>query len=177
MNYRAGLRAALLASSAIVAAYAAPAWAQQSREFDLPAQSASSGIAAFAEQADIQILVMENDTRGRQTRAVQGSMTAAAGLHMLLEGSGLQIIADDGRTITLAAADPQSGSAAGDGAEGTVEALIVTAQKRDEDIQDVPIAISAFTQEDLTRQQQVGGILRRRAGLQFGSAQPLHRLG
>ncbi|HEX6866221.1 MAG TPA: TonB-dependent receptor, partial [Caulobacteraceae bacterium] len=49
------------------------------------------------------------------------------------------------------------GSAAGDGAEGTVQALIVTAQKREEDIQDVPIAISAFTQEDLTRSQVAGG--------------------
>ncbi|HEX6865592.1 MAG TPA: TonB-dependent receptor [Caulobacteraceae bacterium] len=158
MYYRAGLRAALLATSAMAAAYAAPAWAQQSRTFDLPAQAASSGIAAFAEQADIQILVMETDTRGRQTRAVQGSMTTAAGLNALLDGSGLKVIADDGRTITLAAADPQSGSAAGDGADsGTVEALIVTAQKREEDIQDVPIAISAFTQEDLTRSQVAGG--------------------
>jgi outer membrane receptor protein involved in Fe transport len=38
-----------------------------------------------------------------------------------------------------------------------VQALIVTAQKREEDIQDVPIAISAFTQEDLTRSQVAGG--------------------
>ncbi|HEX5777004.1 MAG TPA: TonB-dependent receptor [Caulobacteraceae bacterium] len=50
---------------------------------------------------------------------------------------------------------PQSGSAAGAGAE--VEALIVTAQKREEDIQDVPIAISAFTQESLERSQIAGG--------------------
>ncbi len=145
------LRAALLASSAIVAvAHANPALAQ-SRTFDVPAQSAASGITAFAEQADIQILVVEADTRGRQTRAVRGAMTAEAGLRELLTGSGLSIIADNGRTVTLSAA-PQSASAGGD-----VDALIVTAQKREENIQDVPIAISAFSQEDLTRSQVAGG--------------------
>jgi iron complex outermembrane receptor protein len=56
------------------------------------------------------------------------------------------------------ASDPQSGSAAGDGADsGTVQALIVTAQKREENIQDVPIAMSAFSQEDLTKSQVAGG--------------------
>ncbi len=38
-----------------------------------------------------------------------------------------------------------------------VEEIIVTAQKRAERIQDIPIAISAFTQEDLTRSQIAGG--------------------
>src|SRR5690606_25655905 len=50
---------------------------------------------------------------------------------------------------------PQGAGAAGGGAE--VEALIVTAQKREEDIQDVPIAISAFSQEALERSQIAGG--------------------
>jgi outer membrane receptor protein involved in Fe transport len=40
---------------------------------------------------------------------------------------------------------------------GGVEEIIVTAQKRAERIQDIPIAISAFTQEDLTRSQIAGG--------------------
>src|SRR5690606_3628362 len=64
--------------------------------------------------------------------------------------------AGDGAVRIVDAQAPQGGSAAGDGA-GTVEALIVTAQKREEDIQDVPIAISAFSQEDLTRSQVAGG--------------------
>jgi iron complex outermembrane receptor protein len=154
MSYTHGLRAALLASSAIVAAYASPAWAQ-SKDFDLPAQPASSGIAAFAEQADIQILVMESDTRGKKTSPVRGSMTPAAGLQQLLAGTGLSVIAGDGRTFTVSANDPQGGSAAGGGAE--VEGLIVTAQKREENIQDVPIAMSAFSQEALERSQIAGG--------------------
>jgi outer membrane receptor protein involved in Fe transport len=58
----------------------------------------------------------------------------------------------------VGATDPQSGSAAGDGADqGTVQALIVTAQKREENIQDVPIAISAFSQKELEAQKIEGG--------------------
>jgi len=159
MRYGSYFRATLLASSALAAAYAGPALAQTTmRDFDVPAQSAADGIAAFAQQADVQILVMEAATQGRHTQAVHGNMTTLAALDALLAGSGLNVIANDGRTVTLSASDPQSGSAAGDGADsGTVQALIVTAQKREENIQDVPIAMSAFTQEDLTRSQVAGG--------------------
>ena len=40
---------------------------------------------------------------------------------------------------------------------GALETVVVTAQKRSENIQNVPIAISAFTQKDLTAQQIAGG--------------------
>ena len=149
MSYANSFRAALLASGVAVVAYANPALAQ-SVAFDVPAQPASTGITAFADQADVQILVVESDTRGKQTRAVRGTMTVAAGLSLLIEGSGLFVIADDGRTITLGAR-PQDESA------GDVEALIVTAQKKEEAIQDVPIAISAFTQKSLDAQKIEGG--------------------
>jgi iron complex outermembrane recepter protein len=40
---------------------------------------------------------------------------------------------------------------------GGIETVVVTAQKRSEDIQKVPIAISAFTQKDLKSEQIAGG--------------------
>ena len=40
---------------------------------------------------------------------------------------------------------------------GGVETVVVTAQKRSEDIQKVPIAISAFSQKELTAEQVAGG--------------------
>lgn len=43
------------------------------------------------------------------------------------------------------------------GKRGGIEEIIVTAQKRSERIQDIPISISAFTQDDLTRSQIAGG--------------------
>ncbi|HYG25656.1 MAG TPA: TonB-dependent receptor, partial [Caulobacteraceae bacterium] len=94
--------------------------------------------------------------QGRKAPTVQGELSSEAALALLTEGMGLSVSTGRSGMITLRAEnDPQSGSAAGGGAE--VEALIVTAQKREEDIQDVPIAISAFTQEDLDEQKIEGG--------------------
>lgn len=45
---------------------------------------------------------------------------------------------------------------AAEGSSG-IETVVVTAQKRSEDIQKVPIAMSAFTQKELTTQQIAGG--------------------
>lgn len=155
MAYSFGWRDALLATtSAAVVAMAAPAWAQ-TKVFDVAEQSASSGIAAFARQADVQILVSADDTRGRRTAAVRGEMTVDAGLRRLVEGSGLIITSSDGRTFTLGVASQAENLAPDAGT--TLDDIIVTAQKRNESIQDVPIAVSAFSAENLEALRIDGG--------------------
>jgi outer membrane receptor protein involved in Fe transport len=156
------MRTMLLAATALTGslsvALAAPAAAQErSYQLDLPQQSLSKALMAFGSTTDQQIVFSEGLVKGRAAPSLKGDYTATQALAMLLGDTGLvaQRNADGVVLITKAAADPQSGSAAGGGAE--VEALIVTAQKREEDIQDVPIAISAFSQEDLTRSQVAGG--------------------
>ncbi|HWV61190.1 MAG TPA: hypothetical protein VN034_11080, partial [Sphingopyxis sp.] len=74
MRYR-DLRGALAASAAICAvAFAAPATARV-KTFDIPAQSAATGIPALAAQADVQILVSAAAVRGRTIRAIKGAMS------------------------------------------------------------------------------------------------------
>jgi len=140
------------------AAIASPAWAQEARRFDIPQQSLVAALEAFGKQGEAEILFSRTEAEGHATAGVSGNYEPAQALAMLLDGSGLKFRQVNGNTYVVEGAAPQSGSAAGDGADnGTVQALIVTAQKREEDIQDVPIAISAFTQEDLTRSQVAGG--------------------
>src|SRR5580765_2460341 len=50
-----------------------------------------------------------------------------------------------------------SGQGAKGQSSGGIETVVVTAQKRSENIQKVPIAISAFTQKELKTQQIAGG--------------------
>jgi iron complex outermembrane receptor protein len=145
------------AASAVLMA-ALPASAQQTASiaFDIPPQPLGSALAEFARQSSIDILVSSQLARNQTAPALQGEMPAGQALAMLLSDTGLSYRATStGSFIIEAAPAPQSGSAAGGGAE--VEALIVTAQKREEDIQDVPIAISAFTQEALETHQIAGG--------------------
>jgi outer membrane receptor protein involved in Fe transport len=149
------LKLALGAGCALAVLAAASATQAEERTFNVASARATDTIPEFARQAGIQIVAPADKLRGVNTPAIEGRYDTREALAMLVEGTGLRVVSDDGRTVMLAA-DPQGGSAS-DGAEGTVEALIVTAQKREEDIQDVPIAISAFTQEQLERSQVAGG--------------------
>ncbi|MGE5565337.1 MAG: TonB-dependent receptor domain-containing protein [Parcubacteria group bacterium] len=154
-------RLLLAGASALAIATAAPAFAEDATHtFDIPAQPLSSALLAYSHQTDIPVIASMDLLAGKTAPAVKGDMAEGQALAMLLQGTGLK--AERGPTGSIVveriAADPQSGSAAGDGADaGTVAALVVTAQKREENIQDVPIAISAFTQKSLEEQKIEGG--------------------
>jgi outer membrane receptor protein involved in Fe transport len=142
----------LLAGTALSALLTGAAFGAEARPYDIAAQDAATALQMYAIQSGRQVLFPFDAARGKKAPEIKGDYSDEQVLALLAESAGLRVTADDGKTVTLR---PQSGSAAGGGAE--VEALIVTAQKREEDIQDVPIAISAFTQEDLERSQIAGG--------------------
>ncbi|MGE5567208.1 MAG: TonB-dependent receptor domain-containing protein [Parcubacteria group bacterium] len=124
--------------------------------FDLPAQPLGESLRDFYRESGEQIVFSEDLVAGRTSPALKGSYTADQALAMLLEGTNLSARRTSTGVVMIEA--PQSGSAAGDGADaGTVAALVVTAQKREENIQDVPIAISAFTEKSLEEQKIEGG--------------------
>lgn len=126
-----------------VLACAAPAAAQQ-RTFDVPAQAAASAISAFARQAGLQVVAPADGLEGVRTQALKGPMDARAALRRLIDGTGLEIVSDAGGVIVLRrAATP---AAAAVEAEPTaLDTIIVTAQKREEAAQGVPISLSAFS--------------------------------
>jgi iron complex outermembrane recepter protein len=78
----------------------------QTKEFNVPAQSATSGIPEFARQAGIQILVSETLVRGKKTAAVTGVLPVEKALTMLLQGTGLTATSKDGATFTLSTSPP-----------------------------------------------------------------------
>jgi len=150
------LQASLLcgvASTAIL--LSAGAASAQQANFSISPQPLSTALNAFSEQSQTPIIFTPDLTAAKTTRGFEGGGDVQVALNTLLDGTGLSWRRDGGAFIIVRADAPQSGSAAGGGAE--VEALIVTAQKREEDIQDVPIAMSAFSQEQLERSQVAGG--------------------
>lgn len=99
------------AAAVVALAAAAPVWAQE-RQFDIPAQSATTGIAALGRQAGVQILAARHDTRGRHTNAVRGEMGVDRALAQLLAGTGLTARMTGARTysvVPIEAAAPDSG--------------------------------------------------------------------
>ncbi|HYG28304.1 MAG TPA: TonB-dependent receptor, partial [Caulobacteraceae bacterium] len=75
----------------------------------------------------------------------------------VLAGTGLTYKRDGKAFVIVRQGEGGSGPQDGGAGAGSVDALIVTAQKREEAIQDVPIAISAFSQESLDAQKLEGG--------------------
>ena len=125
--------------AAAVASLAAPAAAQE-RTFDIPAQAVDQAISAFGRQSGLQHVApgVEDEVR---SQPVKGRMDARAALRRLIAGTGLEIASDSGDLIVLrrapAPADPARAT--------TLQDVIVTAQKRDEAAQNVPIALTAFS--------------------------------
>ena len=150
--------ARLLCSAAVssILLYSGGAGAQEREGIQIASQPLSKALGEFAAQTKQAVLVTPALTHQKVSAPVAGAATPEAALTAMLAGTGLTYRRDgDTFLVVEGGSGPQSESAAGGGAE--VEALIVTAQKREEDIQDVPIAISAFTQDDLERSQIAGG--------------------
>jgi hypothetical protein len=85
-------RFALMCSTMIVgAAFATPVAAQaQARSFDIPAQPVATGVATFARQAGVQILITAQEAEGKRTNAIKGAFSVEEGLKQLLRGTGLR---------------------------------------------------------------------------------------
>ena len=108
--------------AAVATSLCLPAAAQaQARHFDIPAQSASSGVRAFAQQAGIQVIVAGQDSDGRTTNPVKGSLDTRAALDQLLAGTGLIVRSFDGKVAILGAEERA-------GAE-TEDMLVVTGSR------------------------------------------------
>ncbi|CAL4869912.1 Vitamin B12 transporter BtuB (plasmid) [Asticcacaulis sp. MM231] len=63
-----------------------------SLDFDVPAQAAATGAAAFGRQAHVQVLISEEAARGRRLRAVQGRYEVDKALRLMLWGSDLRAV-------------------------------------------------------------------------------------
>jgi iron complex outermembrane receptor protein len=151
----------------------------QTKAFNVPSQPATTGIPEFARQAGIQILVSEPLVRGKQIAAVNGTLTIEGALRQLLNGTGLVATSKDGATYTLAVArapislnttpaskasdtpevplrksSPPAADTHTEKDQGLAE-IIVTAQKRNERLQDVPVPVSVISGEALVAQNQM----------------------
>lgn len=123
--------------AAVVAMLCLPAAAQaQTRNFNIAAQSASSGVREFARQAGIQVTLAGRDGEGRSTGAVRGSLDVREALDQLLSGTGLSVRSFDGK-VAIIGAETQAES---------VESIIVTGSRiaRAELESAMPVSITRF---------------------------------
>jgi iron complex outermembrane receptor protein len=161
---RVGLLAALIQLFAI----AAPVMAEPLDEavaIDLRAQPLGDALRELAKQSGLQLLFDPVLVEGRQASAVNGKLAPRKALRRLLRGTKLEVHEENPGVLVIRPRATESASvtsgtrpdpvpvSAGpaETADGFApEEVIVTAQKREEKLQDVPIAISAISGEQIT---------------------------
>lgn len=140
-------------------------WAER-RSFDIPAQPLAGALLQLSRQGDVDIIAPERLTRGLVAPSVRGRMTTERALSLLLARSGLQFTRSAGGGLIIAARTSAPPRAAAKPSRlpvvkpprraapkpltlPPVEDIVVTAQRRRESLQSVPISIVALDQTRL----------------------------
>lgn len=134
--------------------------------FNIRPAPLSQSLLEFGRQAGISIAADQSLTSGLRGRAVSGDLPVNEALDRLLVGTGLSAEFSGPGAVRLVRSG--QGDAGGNDLQQTgqdprsqdttsVADVIVTAQKREESIQSVPIAVSAFSAENLDAMKIEGG--------------------
>lgn len=144
----------------------------------IPAQPVAAALSAFSRQTGIQIIYWSTIADGMLSSAAPRGSSAQEALQALLSGTGLRFEFLNERTVTITSAVGQSParpalrttSAAStneavagpapvtetgqretprEEKPGFIDEIVVTARRREEKLQDVPVAISALSGEEL----------------------------
>ena len=125
------LKLGLLATSALAAwaAAVAPALAEV-HAFNVPSEPAQDGIANFANQANIQILVSQEAAEGRNVNSLKGQYDTTTGLKLLLADTGLVAKSTGSGTYSVV---PAPAPADSDRAATAPETVVVTGRAGSEE--------------------------------------------
>jgi len=158
-------------AAASLVVLASPALAQ-TRAFDVPAQDVTGAVRQLARQAKIQIVVTGSVAKGRRSSPVSGSLSVEHALERMLAGTGLVARATGSGTYVVVAS-PGTASLEDDAPSlaGVNSDIVVTAQRRQESQQSVPISLTAFGQETIRdfRLQNLRDVSRLTPGLLVSS--------
>ena len=149
----AALPALVLASTP---ARAAPR-AETSQTFRIAAQPLSQALLEFSRQADVIVTAPADLVRNKRAPEIRGELTPAEALSQLLRGSGLEASFTPSGAITIgearhvgrrrapaALSSTDNASLVDADSDAPIEEVLVTAQKRTENMQDVPASVSVF---------------------------------
>jgi iron complex outermembrane receptor protein len=134
--------------------------------FNIPAGDLKAALTAYSKQAGVALIVSDEAVKGTRSAGAHGSLSVDDALVRILRGTGfvtqrdssgaIAIIrdahaADEVQTVHIAAASAPTASGA------SLETVTVTSSKIGGDVQNIPISITALSQEQLTATQTAGG--------------------
>ncbi len=151
-----------LAGSASVLVLATAAYGEN---FDIPPGDLKAALGAYTAQTGVQLIVAQDMVEHARTRGAKGDLSARAALDRILAGTGYTMRGTSSGAIGIVRDAPKpreaeahlTDVAAASSASAGIESVVVTSSKIKGDIQTVPIAITALSQEQLTSRQIAGG--------------------
>ncbi|HTQ36127.1 MAG TPA: TonB-dependent receptor, partial [Steroidobacteraceae bacterium] len=152
---------------------AAEAPAPRRYDFDLPAAPLDESLQRFNAQSGASAGMAGALPRVR-TNAVAGRYTTAEALARMLAGSGIEAVAVGSQSFQLRPAVAARAANAPDSAPRELAEIVVTATKRPQPLQDLPLAVTAVTAGQIAGGAPLGGT---RAALDFDAATSSTNLG
>jgi iron complex outermembrane recepter protein len=116
---------------------------------DIPAQPLAQALEAFARQTGLQLVYVSEVVHDQRSRAVSSGLSASNALGRLLEGSGLQFQYLTPRSVQILAAVVGPPKHAVTQIPETMQEVIVTAQKREESLNVVPISANVLSSAEM----------------------------
>ena len=174
MRTRWAIHAVLIATATAASA----AWSldlQRELEFQIPSQMLGSALLQFSKQAGVQVLTGGIEVSKASSPGLSGHYTLASGLKQLLVDTGFVYRIEGENTISVVREDLQgqrqtgsSGlllaqangaspmdepeSAGGSSQYSKLEEIVVSATKREERLQDIPLSVSVLDEQTLVKQ-------------------------
>jgi iron complex outermembrane recepter protein len=124
---------------------------------DIASEPLAQALTEFTSQTGLRLVYVSEVVHGRRSHAVSAGLSVDQALARLLQGTGLRFeyLAPNSVGIfatEAAAAEPEpAGSAPTPRGEEDLQEIIVTANRREESLQDVPIAMQVLTGDTLTQ--------------------------
>jgi outer membrane receptor protein involved in Fe transport len=137
--------AALLDAPAAIAGTVAPS----TLSADIPAQPLAQALAAFAEQTGLQLMYVSEIAANHRSQAVPKGLPVGEALSRLLHGTGLRFEYLTPESIRILAATPSAAIPALETTREQLPEVIVGANRREEDLQDVPLTVQSISGEQL----------------------------
>jgi iron complex outermembrane receptor protein len=120
---------------------------------DIPAEPLAHALEAFARQTGLQLVYLSSVVREQRSHAVSAGLGAHEALTRLLEGTGLKFEYLTSRSIRILApvVAPSRESTPKIPAGDELQEVIVTANRREENLQNVPMTVQVLTGETLAK--------------------------
>ncbi len=155
-------------SAIVVGAALLLATAASAETFSIPGGTLASALDAYSAQSGVPVAISAQELDGARSRGVSGDMSAETALVKILSGTGFTVkkIGDSIAIVRTPAVHSENirdefggiQLAAAQAAPAALETVTVTSSKLGgADVQSIPIAITALSQEQLTATQTAGG--------------------